>query len=66
MCRGVHGGMQRCVEVNGGAWRGAQRCEEVCRGVVGTINQSESCTEVRGGAQRCMEGCLSMVTIGCS
>ena len=84
---------ESCAEVRGGVCRGVQRCMEVCGGaqryadvfqrgggeknqdfmlirflnagiwldVVGTINQSESCTEmhggVHGGARRCTEVC---------
>ena len=69
MCREVHGGARRCMEVCGGVHRGVcggvRRCTEVCGG---TRRGTRRCTEVhrgvRGGAWRgawrCTEGCTEV------
>ena len=48
MCRGVHGGAQRCAEVHGDA----RRCTEVCGGEHGGVHGGV-CGGVHGDVWRC-------------
>ena len=52
---------ESCVEVCGGARRGAWRCVEVCGGA---RRGAQSCVEVHGGVWRCTEGCMEVFQRG--